>query len=68
MIDIEESYYTVTKVIESQDCDHGACKLYFFEHDGGVFQVGIYEGDEVISIFETVDVEQYNKSREVNDA
>ena len=32
MIDIEESYYTITKVTESYDCDQGSCKLYEFEY------------------------------------
>ena len=65
MIDIEEDYYTVTKALDIHD-DHGPATLYFFEHDGCVFQVGIYEGNKVISIFETMDVEQYNKSKEKN--
>ena len=52
MIDIEESYYTITKVTESYDCDQGSCKLYEFEYGDKTFQVGIYEGDKVISILE----------------
>ena len=52
MIDIEESIYTITKVTESYDCDQGSCKLYEFEYGDKTFQVGIYEGDKVISILE----------------
>ena len=55
MIDIEESYYTITKVTESYDCDQGNCKLYEFEYGDKTFQVGIYEGDKVISILEERD-------------
>jgi hypothetical protein len=62
MINLEESYYTVTKVTEGYDYDHGACKLYAFEHGDAVFEVGIYD-DKVISILEIVDLEQYKQSR-----
>ena len=58
MIDIEESYYTITKVTESYDCDQGNCKLYEFEYGDKTFQVGIYEGDKVISILEEKEDDQ----------
>jgi len=61
MIDIEESYYTITKVTESYDCDQGSCKLYEFEYGDKTFQVGIYEDDKVISILEEKEDEILNK-------
>ena len=63
-MELEESYYTVVKTVEGRDCDHGFCKLYAFEHGDDIFQIGIYEGDKVISIFKNIDrvfVEAFKK-------
>jgi len=52
MIDLEYSYYDVTKTYDSHDCDYGPCRLYEFKHDGQSFQLGIYEDTKVVSILE----------------
>lgn len=52
MIDLEYSYYNVTKAENSHDCDYGPCRLYEFKYNGQSFQLGIYEDTKFVSILE----------------
>jgi hypothetical protein len=50
--DLEYSYYAITNVENSHDCDYGTCRLYDFKHNGQSFQLGIYEDFKLLSILE----------------
>lgn len=42
MIDLEESYYVITRLEEVTDCDYGKGTEYRFEHNDKTFAVTIY--------------------------
>lgn len=64
-IDLEESYYVITRIEEVTDCDYGKGTEFQFEHNDKTFALTIYTdrtnkwiGEPVLSLLE---VEKDNK-------
>ena len=66
MIDLEESYYVITRIEEVTDCDYGKGTEFRFEHNDKTFAFTIYTdrasqlvGEPVLSLLDVTEDAEY---------